>query len=72
MEIPPIACFCENAGNAYITAMSHDRQSQLKLFQLQVLIAVADYGSFSEAAQQLQISQSAVSYARVSCRLRMN
>lgn len=43
--------------------MSHDRQSQLKLFQLQVLIAVADYGSFSEAAQQLQISQSAVSYA---------
>jgi hypothetical protein len=26
-------------------------------------IAVADYGSFSEAAQQLQISQSAVSYA---------
>ncbi len=43
--------------------MGHDRQSQLKLFQLQVLIAVADYGSFSEAAQQLQMSQSAVSYA---------
>ncbi|MGF1481335.1 MAG: LysR family transcriptional regulator [Cyanophyceae cyanobacterium] len=36
---------------------------QLKLFQLQVLIAVADCSSFSEAAQQLQISQSAVSYA---------
>jgi DNA-binding transcriptional LysR family regulator len=43
--------------------MSHDHQSQLKLFQLQVLIAVADCGSFSEAAQQLQMSQSAVSYA---------
>lgn len=43
--------------------MEQERQSQLKLFQLQVLIAVADCGSFSEAAQQLQISQSAVSYA---------
>ena len=38
-------------------------QNQLKLFQLQVLIAVANCSSFSEAAQQLQISQSAVSYA---------
>ncbi len=46
-----------------VTVMSHDRQNQLKLFQLQVLIAVADHGSFSEAAQQLQMSQSAVSYA---------
>ena len=46
-----------------VTVMSHDRQSQLKLFQLQVLIAVADHGSFSEAAQQLQMPQSAVSYA---------
>ncbi|MGL4620289.1 LysR family transcriptional regulator [Chroococcidiopsis sp.] len=43
--------------------MSYDRQNQLKLFQLQVLIAVADFGSFSEAALQLQMSQSAVSYA---------
>ncbi len=38
-------------------------KSQLKLSQLQVLIAVADFGSFSEAALQLQMSQSAVSYA---------
>lgn len=43
--------------------MGYDRQSQIKLFQLKVLIAVADKGSFSEAAQQLQMSQSAVSYA---------
>lgn len=43
--------------------MGYDRQNQLKLFQLQVLIAVADFGSFSEAALQLQMSQSAVSYA---------
>lgn len=43
--------------------MNFDRQSQLKLSQLQVLIAVADWGSFSEAALQLQLSQSAVSYA---------
>jgi DNA-binding transcriptional LysR family regulator len=43
--------------------MGYDRQSQIKLFQLKVLIAVADWGSFSEAGQQLQMSQSAVSYA---------
>ncbi|HEY9737939.1 MAG TPA: LysR family transcriptional regulator [Trichocoleus sp.] len=43
--------------------MGHDRYQQLKLFPLQVLIAVADCGSFSEAALQLQVSQSAVSYA---------
>ncbi|HEY9623407.1 MAG TPA: LysR family transcriptional regulator [Crinalium sp.] len=43
--------------------MGYDRQHQLKFFQLHVLIAVADWGSFSSAAQQLQISQSAVSYA---------
>lgn len=35
----------------------------LKPSQLKVLIAVADCGSFSEAALQLQMSQSAVSYA---------
>lgn len=43
--------------------MGYDRQNQLKLFQLQVLIAIADCGSFSEAALRLQMSQSAVSYA---------
>ena len=43
--------------------MGSDRKSPLKLSQLQFLIAVADHGSFSEAALQLQISQSAVSYA---------
>ena len=37
--------------------------SRLKLSQLHVLIAVADCDSFSEAALQLQMSQSAVSYA---------
>lgn len=43
--------------------MGYDRHSQLKLSQLQVLIAVAASGSFSEVALQLQLSQSAVSYA---------
>ncbi|MGF1522144.1 MAG: LysR family transcriptional regulator [Leptolyngbyaceae cyanobacterium] len=43
--------------------MSHDRKTPLKLSHLQLLIAVADCGSFSEAALQLQMSQSAVSYA---------
>lgn len=42
--------------------MGYDRHSQLKLSQLQVLIAVAASGSFSAAALQLQLSQSAVSY----------
>ncbi|MEM9164542.1 MAG: LysR family transcriptional regulator [Cyanobacteria bacterium P01_F01_bin.4] len=44
-------------------AMGQDRLGQLKPSQLRVLIAVADSGSFSEAALQLQLSQSAVSYA---------
>ena len=35
----------------------------LKPSHLKILCAVADYGSFSEAALQLQMSQSAVSYA---------
>lgn len=43
--------------------MGVDRPNQLKLSQLQVLIAAADCGSFSEAALRLQLSQSAVSYA---------
>ncbi|MEM9449932.1 MAG: LysR family transcriptional regulator [Cyanobacteria bacterium P01_E01_bin.6] len=34
-----------------------------KLSHLQALIAIADAGSFSEAALQLQLSQSAISYA---------
>ena len=43
--------------------MGHDCKTPLNLSHLQLLIAVADYGSFSEAALQLQMSQSAVSYA---------
>lgn len=42
--------------------MGLERSNQLKPAQLQVLITVADCGSFSEAALQLQLSQSAVSY----------
>lgn len=37
--------------------------SQFKLSQLRILVAVAEAGSFSEAALTLQMSQSAVSYA---------
>ncbi len=44
-------------------AMGYSYQAPLKLSHLQILIAVADHGSFSEAALQLQMSQSAVSYA---------
>ncbi|MEP0888915.1 LysR family transcriptional regulator [Leptolyngbya sp. PL-A3] len=44
-------------------AVNDHRLNPLKLSQLQVLIAVADSGSFSEAALRLQVSQSAVSYA---------
>lgn len=43
--------------------MGYNRQSQLKLSQLHVLVAVARCGSFSEAALQLQMSQSAISHA---------
>ncbi|WP_088891059.1 LysR family transcriptional regulator [Leptolyngbya ohadii] len=39
------------------------QRHQLKLSQLQMLIAVANCGSFSEAALQLQMSQSAISHA---------
>ncbi len=43
--------------------MGYDCHSQIKLSQLHALIAVANCGSFSEAALQLQMSQSAISYA---------
>lgn len=46
-----------------LSVMSLERLSQLKLSHLRILVAVANYGSFSEAALQLQLSQSAVSYA---------
>ena len=36
---------------------------KLKISQLRILVAVADYQNFSEAALQLEISQSAVSHA---------
>ncbi|WP_346291667.1 LysR family transcriptional regulator [Sphaerothrix gracilis] len=42
--------------------MGYNHQN-LKFSQLQALIAVADSGSFSEAALQLNLSQSAISYA---------
>ncbi|MEO0458638.1 MAG: LysR family transcriptional regulator, partial [Cyanobacteria bacterium P01_A01_bin.114] len=42
--------------------MGLERSNQLKPAQLQVLLIVADCGSFSEAALQLQLSQSAISY----------
>lgn len=43
--------------------MEQNAQSSLRLSQLQVLVAIAKYGSFSEAALQLQMSQSAISHA---------
>ncbi|MBD2103532.1 LysR family transcriptional regulator [Leptolyngbya sp. FACHB-261] len=43
--------------------MKHNRSNQLKLSQLRILIAAAEYSSFSEAALQLGMSQSAVSNA---------
>jgi DNA-binding transcriptional LysR family regulator len=38
-------------------------QNQLKLSQLRILVAVADCGNFTEAALNLEMSQSAVSHA---------
>lgn len=38
-------------------------QNQMKLSQLRILVAVADYENFTEAALQLEMSQSAVSHA---------
>jgi DNA-binding transcriptional LysR family regulator len=37
--------------------------TRIKLFQLRALVAVADHGSFGKAALQLNITQSAISYA---------
>ena len=36
---------------------------KLKISQLRALVAVADYSNFSEAALQMELSQSAVSHA---------
>lgn len=43
--------------------MNRNHQNQIKLSQLRILVAVAEYTSFSEAALQLEMSQSAVSHA---------
>jgi DNA-binding transcriptional LysR family regulator len=43
--------------------MNRHRQRQMKLSQLRILVAVAEYSSFSEAALELEMSQSAVSHA---------
>lgn len=43
--------------------MKEHHQNQMKLSQLRILVAVADLSNFSEAASQLEISQSAVSHA---------
>ncbi|MBE9182238.1 LysR family transcriptional regulator [Oculatella sp. LEGE 06141] len=43
--------------------MNRHRPSQMKLSQLRILVAVAEHGSFSEAALDLDMSQSAVSHA---------
>jgi DNA-binding transcriptional LysR family regulator len=56
--------FCDNAKTTLDRCYGiFVKKNPLKLFQLQVFVAVADYKSFSEAAQQMQLSQSAVSYA---------
>jgi DNA-binding transcriptional LysR family regulator len=43
--------------------MGATNQGQMKLSQLRILVAVADQGSFSDAALHLEMSQSAVSHA---------
>jgi len=43
--------------------MGKPNPQRLKLSQLRALVAIADVGSFSEAALQLELSQSAVSHA---------
>lgn len=44
-------------------AKKDNAQNQMKLSQLRILVAIADAGSFSEAALALDMSQSAVSHA---------
>jgi len=46
-----------------VGAMLELSNSQIKLSQLRALLAVAEYGNFSEAALRLDLSQSAVSHA---------
>jgi DNA-binding transcriptional LysR family regulator len=41
----------------------NDPRSQIKLYRLQALVAVAEFGSFGEAALQVGVSQSAISHA---------
>lgn len=43
--------------------MNENSNSRIKLSQLRALVAVAEYGNFSEAALHLELSQSAVSHA---------
>jgi DNA-binding transcriptional LysR family regulator len=43
--------------------MTGIHQNRIKIHQLRALVAVAEYGNFSEAALQLSISQSTVSHA---------
>ncbi|AFZ32985.1 LysR family transcriptional regulator [Gloeocapsa sp. BRSZ] len=43
--------------------MKANYQNQMKLSQLRILVAVAEWENFSEAALQLEMSQSAVSHA---------
>ncbi len=43
--------------------MNTNPKTQMKLSQLRVLVAVVDFGTFSEAALQLDMSQSAVSHS---------
>ncbi len=51
------------AKSSLIKLMKENYQNQMKLSQLRILVAVADSASFSEAALQLEMSQSAVSHA---------
>ncbi len=48
---------------AGIPQMNDINKSRIKLSQIRALVAIADYGNFSEAGSQLEISQSAVSHA---------
>ncbi len=43
--------------------MNEINKSRMKLSQIRALVAVVDYGNFSEAALQLEVSQSAISHA---------